>query len=64
MTLDFLPQFHDRISHPNGGNIWVSAPHPETLIPMKQNYYRIWQCEEYQRLCDAGEEVVALAISF
>lgn len=63
MALDFLPQFHKRIAHPGGG-IWVAAPHPETLIPAKQAYYRKWQFEEYQRLCTAGEEVMALAISF
>lgn len=63
MALDFLPQFHMRIPQPDGG-IWIAAPYPETLVPAKQAYYRQWQCEEYQRLCNAGEEVIALAISF
>jgi hypothetical protein len=63
MSLDFSPQFHRQISRPDG-SIWVASPRPESLIPDKQGYYRKWQFEEYQRLCAAGEVVVALAISF
>ena len=61
MALDFTPQFHKRISRNDGRNIWIALPPPKTLILAKTAYYRTWQQEEYQRLMNAGEDVVMLA---
>ncbi|RZI44806.1 hypothetical protein EGT07_05205 [Herbaspirillum sp. HC18] len=63
MAIDFTPQFHKRLSKHNGRNIWVAIPHPRTLIPVKTAYYRAWQQEERLRLTNAGEEVLAFAVS-
>lgn len=63
MAINFTPQFHKRLSTNNGRNVWVAIPHPKTLIPVKTAYYRTWQQEECQRLRQAGEEVIAFAIS-
>lgn len=63
MAIDFTPQFHKRISQNGGRNLWVAIPHPKTLIPVKTVYYRAWQHEECLRLQEAGEEVLAFAVS-
>lgn len=63
MALNFTPQFHRRLATSGERSIWVAIPHPRTLIPAKIAYYRAWQQEEWQRLTNAGEEVIALAIS-
>lgn len=61
MKINFNPQFHKRISHSDGGNAWVATPLPNTLIPAKTVYYRVWQRDESLRLQKAGERVVGLA---
>jgi len=63
MAIHFLPQFHKKISRSDGRNVWIAIPHPKTLIPVKTVYYRNWQQEECLRLQEAGEEVMAFAIS-
>lgn len=63
MTINFIPQFHKRISRNTEGSAWVAIPHPRTLIPVKTLYYRTWQQEERLRLQLAGEEVLLLAAS-
>lgn len=63
MSIDFIPQFHRKISRHGEQNVWVAVPHPKTLIPIKTVYYRTWQQEESLRLQKAGEEVLAFPIS-
>jgi hypothetical protein len=63
MAIDFTPQFHKRISPRREGSVWVAIPHPRTLMPVKTTYYSAWQQEERLRLQDAGEEVLAFAVS-
>jgi hypothetical protein len=64
MAIDFIPQFHKRLSRNNEHGVWVAAPPPRTAIPAKTVYYRVWQKDECQRLINAGEEVVAFAVSY
>lgn len=63
MMIDFIPQFHKRVSRNTEGGAWVAIPHPRTLIPIKTLYYRTWQQEERLRLQQAGEEVLSFAVS-
>jgi hypothetical protein len=64
MRLNFSPQFHLRLSGDRDRHLWVAAPRPRTLIAAKAHYYIAWQREEGIRLQNAGEEVIALPISY
>jgi hypothetical protein len=61
MSIDFIPQFHQRISQGRGPGVWVAIPQPKMLIPVKPVYYLAWQQEECLRLQEAGEEVLSFA---
>ena len=63
MAINFIPQFHKRVSQNPEQSVWVAIPHPKTLIPVKTIYYRNWQQEECLRLQNAGEEVLSFAVS-
>jgi hypothetical protein len=63
MGLDFSPQFHKRLSYREGHSIWVAAPYPKTLVPIKMRLYQAWRREEHARLQRAGADVMAIAIS-
>jgi hypothetical protein len=63
MAIRFEPQFHKRLTPGRSGSVWVALPHPRTLIPVKLHFYREWQLEESVKLQEAGETVLAFAIS-
>lgn len=63
MSIDFVPQFHQRISRGRGQEVWVAIPQPKALIPVKPVYYLAWQQEECLRLQKAGEEVLTFVVS-
>lgn len=63
MAIDFIPQFHRKLTQNGSYSVWVALPHPRTLIAAKTNYYRAWQREECAKLESAGEVVLAFAIT-
>lgn len=63
MAVGFAPQFHKCVTKSKAGSVWVALPHPVTTIPVKLHFYRKWQSEESLKLQEAGETVLALAIS-
>ncbi len=63
MDINFTPQFHQKLTRSDDEVVWVALPRPYTLLALKERFYRDWETEERTRLEQAGDVVLAFAVS-